>query len=158
MEAGDRIVLPATVKTLRVEGSRENRLGGHGDQVQWPIAVLRNGGSSDLSVVQGAESAIGDKLFAGPLVAEEDWCVLERRRQGIKIRIRLEPQKTPYLGLWICYGGWPEGPGTKQMCVALEPATAPVDSLAEMGGWSRTLGSGESYSWAMRVEIEVARG
>jgi galactose mutarotase-like enzyme len=153
VEAGDRILLPATVKTLRVEGSRANRLGAHGDEVQWPMAALRNGGSTDLSVVLGEESVVGDKLFAGPLGAEEGWCVLERPKQGIRLRIRFEPEKTPYLGLWICSGGWPDGPGAKQMCVALEPATAPVDSLAEVGVWSRTLNPRESDSWPMRVEI-----
>ena len=61
---------------------------------------------------------------------------------------------TPYLGLWICYGGWPDRPGSKQMCVALEPATAPVDSLAVTGPWSRTLAPGEWYTWPMTVEIQ----
>ncbi len=154
VEAGDRIVLPAAVKSLRLEGSRENRLGANGDEVRWPIAALRNGGSSDLSVVLSEESGVGDKLFAGPLGALEGWCTLERPRQGIRLRVEFDAALTPYLGLWICYGGWPEGPGAKQMCVALEPATAPVDSLAETGEWSRTLRPGESYSWRMRVEIE----
>lgn len=59
VEAGDRIVLPATIKSLRVEGSRANRVGVHGEEVEWPIAALNKGGSSDLSVVLGrkAESA-----------------------------------------------------------------------------------------------------
>jgi galactose mutarotase-like enzyme len=157
VEAGDRIVLPTTVKSLQVEGSRANRVGVRGDEVQWPIAALGKGGSSDLGVVLGEESGVGDKLFAGPLGAEEGWCALERPKQGIKVRIGFSPEKTPYLGLWICSGGWPEGPGAKQMCVALEPATAPVDSLAELGPWSRALNPRESYSWPMRVEIESGK-
>jgi galactose mutarotase-like enzyme len=154
VEAGDRILLPPAIRRLRVEGSAAVRLGAQGDEVIWPVAKMRDGSLADLSVVMGAESKVGDKLFAGPLGAGEGWCALERLGAGIRIRVCFEPAKTPYLGLWICYGGWPDGPGPKQMCVALEPATAPVDSLANVGAWSRTLGPRESFSWPMRVEIQ----
>jgi hypothetical protein len=72
----------------------------------------------------------------------------------VRIKVGFDAAATPYLGLWICYGGWPERPGPKQMCVAMEPATALVDSLAETGPWSRVLGAGGSFSWAMTVAIE----
>jgi len=36
----------------------------------------------------------------------------------------------------------------------MEPATAPVDSLAETGPWSRVLAPGESYRWPMTVAID----
>jgi galactose mutarotase-like enzyme len=153
-EAGDRIELPSSIETLRVEGSGGGRLGKGGDRVSWPIATLANGSGSDMRVVQGPESAIGDKLFAGPLSETENWCALERPKAGVRIRFGFDAAAMPYLGLWICYGGWPERPGAKQMCVAMEPATAPVDSLAETGPWSRELAGGESFSWTMTVAIE----
>jgi galactose mutarotase-like enzyme len=154
-EAGDRIVLPESIQTLRLEGSGAGRLGKGGDTVSWPEAALTNGNVCDLSVAQGPESEIGDKLFAGPLSGSENWCALERPSAGVRITVGFDPAATPYLGLWICYGGWPERPGPRQMCVAMEPATAPVDSLAVTGPWSRVLKVGESYSWAMTVEIET---
>lgn len=154
VQEGDRIVLPASIHTLRVEGSGGARLGKVGDSVSWPVATQANGSRADLSVAQGPQSGIGDKLFAGPLAAAENWCALERPRAGVQIKVSFDPAATPYLGLWICYGGWPERPGTKQMCVALEPATAPVDSLAQMGPWSRVLAAEKTFSWPMTVEIE----
>ncbi len=154
-EAGDRIVLPASIERLRLEGSGGGRLGQGGDTVSWPMATLANGSQSDMSVARGAESGIGDKLFAGPLTATENWCALERPRAGVAIRMRFDAAANPYLGLWICYGGWPERPGTKQNCVALEPATAPVDSLAATGPWSRVLAAKETFSWSMIVEMET---
>jgi galactose mutarotase-like enzyme len=154
VEAGDRIVLPDSINRLLLEGSGGGRLGKRGDGVSWPVATLANGSQSDLSVAQSAESGIGDKLFAGPLNAAENWCALERPRAGVVIRVRFDAAATPYLGLWICYGGWPERPGPKQMCVAPEPATAPVDSLAQTGPWSRLLAPGDCFSWPMVVEIE----
>ncbi len=154
VEPGDRILLPDSIHALRVEGSGGGRLGNAGNWVKWPIAELVGGGQTDLSVVQPPESEIGDKLFAGPLGSEQNWCALERPSAGVRIRVHFDPAATPYLGLWICYGGWPDRPGPKQNCVALEPATAPVDSLAQTGPWSRTLKPGETYSWPMHVQIE----
>ncbi len=152
---GDRIVLPPTITALRLEGSGDNRLGRNGDSVSWPIASLAGGGTTDLSVAQAPDSAIGDKLFAGPLSPDENWCALVRPSARVRIRFNFNPAENPYIGLWICYGGWPDRPGPKQTCVALEPATAPVDSLALAGPWSRVLEPGKSASWKMHVDLET---
>jgi hypothetical protein len=153
-EPGDRIVLPEAIRKLKVEGSGGERLGKGGGSVAWPIAALAHGGTADLSVVGRGDSGVGDKLFAGPLNASENWCALERVSAGLCVRVQFDAAATPYLGLWICYGGWPERPGPKQVCVAMEPSTAPVDSLATKGKWSRELAPGERFSWPMQVEIE----
>lgn len=152
---GDRIELPESIHRLRVEGSAGNRLGVQGDAVAWPVATLSNGSRTDLRVAQPPASGIGDKLFTGVLAAEENWCVLERPSAGVRIRVSFDPAATPYLGLWICYGGWPEQPGPKQNCVALEPSTAPVDSLALGGPWTRRLEPGESDVWRMLIDLEI---
>ena len=151
VQQGDRIVLPESIHSVRIEGSGGHRL--HGDSVAWPMANLTAGGTTDLSMVEAPDSGVGDKLFAGPLSKGQNWCALERGSIGLRVRVKFDPEATPYLGLWICYGGWPEKPGPKQVCVALEPSTAPVDSLG-VGPWSHELGPGESFSWPMDVEIE----
>jgi galactose mutarotase-like enzyme len=153
-EEGDRIVLPQSIRELRLEGSGGERLGKRGDVVTWPLATMADGGKTDLSVAQTPSSGIGDKLFAGPLSANENWCALERPKAGVRIKVGFDPAAMPYLGLWLCYGGWPDRPGPKQTCVALEPSTAPVDSLAQTGPWSRTLSRGESNSWRMEVDLQ----
>jgi galactose mutarotase-like enzyme len=155
VEQDDRIILPDSIKTLRLEGSGGNRLGKRGDEVQWPIAELATGFHADLSRAEAPDSGIGDKLFAGPLNSGDAWCALERPSAGVRIKISFDADATPYLGLWICYGGWPGRPGPKQVCVALEPATAPVDSLAFDGPWSRTLPPGEWSDWPMQVDLEI---
>ena len=152
---GDRIVLPESIRTLRLEGSGGERLGKGGATVEWPIAKLASGGQTDLSVAKAPDSGIGDKLFAGPLTAAENWCALERVSARLRIKVSFDSAVTPYLGLWICYGAWPDRPGPKQVCVALEPATAPVDSLAKTGPWSLTLNPGQSSLWTMHVDLEV---
>jgi galactose mutarotase-like enzyme len=154
-EEGDKIVLPDTIQELRLEGSGGGRLGQAGKQVGWPIAKLATSGKTDLSLIESPKSGIGDKLFAGPLSAKENWCALERPKAGIRIKFGFDPAATPYLGLWICSGGWPERKGPKQMCVAMEPATAPVDSLAITGPWSRKLDPGQSDFWTMTVDLQT---
>lgn len=154
VEPGDRILLPDSIHALLLEGSYGGRLGKGGTAVSWPIATLANGKKLDLSLAQPYSSGIGDKLFAGPLDGAQNWCALERPSAGICIRVRFDPFATPYLGLWICYGGWPDRPGPKQICVALEPATAPVDSLARTGPWSRVLAPSGFYSWPLFVDFE----
>jgi len=153
-EAGDRIVLPESIHELRLAYSREERLGQENDRVNWPMAALAQGGRTDLSLAQSPQSAIGEKLFAGPLTTQENWAALERPQIGLRIRFRFDPIANPYLGLWICYGGWPDRPGPKQTCVTLEPSTTAVDSLAQTGPWSKELAPGQSFSWPMIVEIE----
>jgi galactose mutarotase-like enzyme len=157
-EAGDRIVLPDSIREFHVESSGGDRLGKRGDLVSWPIATLADDSEVDLSLAQPPASAIADKLFAGPLTEQENWCALERPQAGVRIIVRFDPAATPYLGLWICYGGWPASPGPKQMCVAMEPSTAGADSLAEKGPWSRVLGPGECFRWPLAVEIETLEG
>lgn len=153
-EAGDRIILPGSIHSLRLEGSGGRRLGKNDDTVDWPVAKLAGRGMTDLSIAQSPDSGIGDKLFAGPLSLDENWCVLERPSARLRIKVGFDTAATPYLGLWICYGGWPDRPGPKQTCVAMEPATAPVDSLAETGLWSRELAPGACAEWTMHVDFE----
>ncbi|MDR3741647.1 MAG: hypothetical protein P4L40_21725 [Terracidiphilus sp.] len=153
-DEGDVLELPETVKALRLEGSGGNRLGKGGDTVAWPLAKLATGGTADLRVALKPDAGTGDKLFAGPLKASESWATLLRPKAGVRIRVSFDVTATPYLGLWICYGGWPDRAGLKQVCVAIEPATAPVDSLAIDGEWSRVLDAGQSFDWIMNIDLE----
>lgn len=153
VEPGDRILLPKTIQSVQVEASCSGRMGKPGTRVAWPTAALADAGRADLGVIQPPAAGIGDKLFAGPLAADENWCALERKSIGLRIQTSFDPAATPFLGLWLCYGGWPLRPGPKQMCIALEPATTPADSLAKAGKWTRTLPPGETATWTTAVEF-----
>lgn len=154
-EEGDILQLPGSIKSLRIEWTRHDRLDKSRGTVAWPLAKLTAGGETDLRIAPPAHSGVGDKLYAGPLAADENWVTLERPKAGVRLRIGFDAAATPYLGLWICQDGYPETSGPLQHCVALEPCTAPVDSLAVTGPWSRTLQPGESFSWPMTVDLET---
>lgn len=154
VEVGDTVVLPPSVAQVTVEGSAGNRLGAKGRVLDWPLAESASGERVNLSQAEGPESGIGDKLFTA--APAEGWAALERRRVGLRARIRFDPSLTPWLGLWLCYGGWPQGQALRQQCVAFEPSTAPSDSLAEAqrGGWARMLAPQQSTQWWMSASIE----
>ena len=154
-EEGDILSLPDSIKALRIEWTRNDRLDKSNGSAAWPIAKLTAGGETDLRVSAATHSGVGDKLFAGPLAATENWVALTRPKAGVRLRVSFDAAATPYLGLWICQDGYPEGSIPQQHCVAMEPTTAPVDSLAIAGPWSKTLASGESFAWPMTVDLEL---
>lgn len=153
-EEGDILHLPDSIKALKIEWTRNDRLDNSNGTAAWPLAKLTAGGETDLRISAPTHSGVGDKLFAGPLAPQENWVALERPKAGVRLRIGFDPAATPYLGLWICQDGYPEDGGLLQHCVAMEPCTAPVDSLAITGPWSRVLQPGESFSWPMSVELD----
>jgi galactose mutarotase-like enzyme len=154
VDPGDRIVLHEDQLQARVEGSAGNTLGPANELIPWPKVRRTDGTVSDLSTAQDPGSAIGDKIFIGPCGPADSWAALERLRLGLRITVRFDPKLTPYLGLWLCYGGWPETPGPKQVCVALEPTTANEDSLASAARWSQWLDPGETVTWPMELHID----
>ncbi len=152
VQEGDRIVLPETVHEVRVEGSSLAEL--PADLVSWPHAQLNNGQRIDLSMVGPRDGATSCKLFAGPLDA--GWCGLYRASLKLGIVLRFDPGQTPYAGLWISHGAWPENGGMQtQYTVALEPTTAPCDALDEAArrGQAQHLLPQAEFSWPLQLEV-----
>lgn len=156
VDRGDWVDLPPSVVRVDVEGSAHLRLGARHSSHAWPRTVNNRMEVVDLSVAGGIEDGTGDKLFA-PAPAE-GWAAVERVQPGLRVEVQFDPERTPWLGLWLCYGGWPEGKRNRQQCVAIEPCTAPVDSLVEAvaAGQARTLEPGESHEWPMRIQVMPA--
>lgn len=153
VDAGDLIVLPSSVQQVHVEGSAHGRLGVKGSVHRWPITELGGGEVVDLSRAGDVSDDIGDKVYAA--APREGWAVLERRRVGLRIRVGFDSECCSWMGLWLCYGGWPEGQANRQNCVALEPCTAPGDSLAAAleKRWARRLAPGQSALWRMTIAV-----
>lgn len=154
VEAGDRIVLPASVDKVFVEySSIDSLVNAHGT-CSWPTAHLAHGAHLDLSTVGPEDGATAHKLFAGPL--DVGWCGIYRTQLQLGIVMGFNPAQTPFAGLWICQGAWPSGSdGPKQYTVALEPTTAPCDALdraMKLGHAHHLLPQGE-FSWPVQFEV-----
>lgn len=153
VDGGDIVSLPKSTARVCVEASAHKRLGAKGTQLYWPLADLKSGAKVDLSTTGDISEGVGDKLYTE--APPEGWAAVERKNLGLRIFVEFDAALTPYMGLWLCYGGWPEGRGLRQQCVALEPCTAPGDSLAEAveKGWARKLAPGQADAWWMAITV-----
>jgi hypothetical protein len=109
-----------------------------------------------LSVQQVHVEGSGRKRL-GPAASVHSWPVTELPDGSAERLDLIGPAKSPWLGLWLCYGGWPEGQSERQYCVALEPCTAPMDSLAiaTEKGLANMLAPGQASQWWMRIEANL---
>lgn len=156
VDEGDVISLPNSTSWVCVEASAQGRLGAKGTQLRWPIADLQSGARVDLSSAGNIRDEVGDKLYAK--APREGWAAVERKNHRLRVVVEFDATLTPYMGLWLCYGGWPEGRGARQQCVALEPCTAPGDSLAEAikNGWARKLAPGQADAWWTSITVTAS--
>ncbi len=129
IDPGDRILLPPDVKAVRIESSRLQRLGDPGSVVAWPHPS-GPGSGFDLSRTDGIDAATAEMLYTDRLQA--GWCGLYRAQTGNGIILRFHPRQLPYLGLWLCYGGWPDDArNPSQYAVAFEPTVSPRGTLID---------------------------
>jgi galactose mutarotase-like enzyme len=150
VSAGDIIFLPNDVYELRLDYSRGNRLGNPGTIVSWPES--RSG--ILLDIAGSPASGTAEMFYTARL--SQGCCGLYRSATGQRLEILFDPQRLPYLGLWLCYGGWPDsGSGPRQFAVALEPTTSGCNTLsaAERSGSAVTLDAGRSFDWEIRFRI-----
>ena len=157
IEPFDRIHLPGSAKQVTAQASANGRLGLPGTTHNWPHTTnALDGQPLDLSLAGSPDDGVGDKLvLASPA---EGWCAIERKTLRTQLSLHYEAKQWPWLGLWICYGGWPDDPSAKKgYTVALEPCNLPVDSLADaLGqGGGALLGPGAEAAWSLRLETST---
>ena len=155
VEAGAEIILPPEVKEVEVEWSKDERFGKARDRCGWPRAAERSGRIVELNRVAPPSTGTADKLFTGPL--SEGFCGMFLPSRNEAIVLRFDPRQVPYVGLWICQGGWPESRADKQFTVALEPCSGRPDSLAEAMRRKEgvVLARGKKARWWMEIELNV---
>jgi len=145
IEPGDLVALPSEAETLQLAYSRTGRMGQLGDQVTWP--------GKEFDMVLPAETGEAEMLYTGKLSTGRCGLFRSARKQGLWVSFA--PHKLPYLGLWLCYGGWPGGSGPQQYAVALEPTTAPCGTLkqAQERGLAFQLAPKEDLEWELGFHL-----
>ena len=95
-----------------------------------------------------------DKLYTTAVA--DGWCGLRDPETGQAIALAFDPQRLPYIGVWINQGGWPLD-GAPCFNVALEPTCGYPDRLdvAHARGAAATVGPGEGQEWD--VELTFGR-
>jgi hypothetical protein len=166
LRPGWRICLPDGIR-VRVDWSRDERLGRLLDEHPWPHTVDRDGRPVDLSLILPEDAGLVDKLYTTRLT--EGWCALYDPETGEYTAFIFSLETIPYVGLSINLGGWPvDEPGYYNL--GLEPCRGFPDRLdhaLERGDYL-TARPGERLAWQMdlcvgitpdlRAEIERLRG
>jgi len=152
LQPGMRIVLPGGTR-IRVDWSRDDRLGKIWQEHAWPVTQDRHGSPVDLSLILGPEVERVEKLYTTPL--SQGWCALYDPQDRGFAAFAFSPQQVPFVGLSINLGGWPvEGAGYYNL--GLEPCSGYPDrlDLAMSTGVSPTLDPFSTVAW----EIDLLAG
>lgn len=148
---GMRILLPDGVNEVFVNGASHSELGTFGELRSWP----RLGSTFDFSQVQPKETGVAVKLFVPDLT--EGHCTLWEPVTGHALRFDWDPTEIPYLGLWLCYGGWPTDGRAGHLTIAIEPCTGMPDPLHEAWaqGCAASVKPGATLHWSLRLRSFV---
>ena len=91
---------------------------------------------------------------------QEGLCGIYREASAQVLEVSFDTGRLPFLGLWLCYGGWPsDGEVPRQYAVALEPTTSPCNTLvnAQRTNTAISLKAGETYDWEILFHRQEAR-
>ena len=145
---GSRIYLPSEVASLYVQWSSDGHLGERGAVCAWP-----GQDATRIDHVAGRSAGRAKKLFTDALRA--GWCAIVDGDSGEAVTFRFDPADTPFLGLWICEGGWPRSRAAKHHTVALEPCSGRPDALDEAARRKECwwLDAGIPRTWSLRVGL-----
>ncbi len=110
---------------------------------RWPLA-----GEVDLRNVPAAASRGREFLYVSDLPAP--WCAVEDRTADASLRMDFDARKTPYLWLFLSYGGWREC-----YTAVLEPCTNLPKDLGDAvrAGQSARLEPGSAFETVMTVTL-----
>jgi hypothetical protein len=131
---------------VRVDWSKDGRLGKMLDEHTWPLSSDSSGRRVDLSHILPESAGLVDKLYTTRL--SDGWCMLHDPQDGYYVALLFSPERIPYLGLSINLGGWPvDSPSYYNL--GLEPCIGYPDRLdvAIQRGDSVTIPAQASLTW-----------
>ncbi len=156
IQTGDKILLPDEVNEVFLNWSSNPAYGTYGDLLSWPNLNQNKShhkNSLDYSIVQ--EQALGEavKLFTHRLVSNQAGVYLKEKDETLLFHF--DPMKIPFLGIWLCYGGWPDNSDRKHFTVGLEPASGRPDSLAKAVSTEncKIIKGNETHEWYLDISL-----
>ena len=152
LEEGARLVLPEGARKAVVTFTLTGEMGRYGDEVDWPIATLPEGGRRDLRQIRPKHTRAADKYYFKNALPE-GWCALTYPHSGLTLALSFPVERVPYLGILPNEGGWQD-----LYNIFIEPATAPFDrpDLARMHGQCSSVAPHGIYE--LRLNLSIARG
>lgn len=152
LDAGARLAI-GRLDEVTVTSETGLDLATRGGLAGWPVAERREGGTIDLSEIQGVDASIALKAYADA----PSGLVIAYQPDGSGLVIDWDRRAAPALGVWIDAGGWPVGEARHQ--VALEPTTAPFDDLtaALAAGRAAWVRPGRDVRWWTTMSLVGSR-
>lgn len=150
VEEGDRIIMPAGTERLFLNWTSDKSIGSFGKYIK-----ISGSDSSDADFFKIKNAADGIALKGFTDLLEKGITGLYRSNKNESIFISFDINKLPYLGVWLCYGGWPVESGKKHFTVALEPTTGRPDSLSEAVRRKEcpVIKTGEEKKWQIEFSL-----
>lgn len=155
VSAGSQIITEP-LNTLLINWASDKMIGEFGDRIPWP-EVNMNGQSKRLDLVPNKSFGKTAKLFSGPL--QRGGAALYRADWDESVVFNFDTDKTPYLGLWLCYGGWPVDSERPHFTVGIEPATGRPDSLEEAmkRGEYMVVEAQSEFEWPLTITLQQGK-
>lgn len=151
VQEGDELLLPEEISNVVLNWSSDSELGSFGDRLEWPY--LADDNQLNFSFVQSENEKVAVKLFSDQLRVGK--AGLYRKKFDRSLALSFDVKQIPYLGIWLCYGGWPDSEHPRQYTVGLEPCSARSDSLAKAiaAGEQKTIKVAETQKWQLEISI-----
>lgn len=125
IEEGDRILFPPRMSEAIVYWASDEKRFGIGKRISMPVH-----GGLNLAEVQPKSSGWACKLFGYGANAGKTSLLKANLKE--QLTIAYDINKFPWLGIWLCYGGWPVDGRPGHYTIALEPTNAPSDHLPDV--------------------------
>lgn len=141
----DRIRLDGIASPVVTDGVLKHRMIRR-QQFDWPeVAEI----GLDLTKIMDSDTELALKIHAS--AEDRPSATVHGGRSAISFS--WAGPEVPTVGLWLNYGGWPQGGPVHH--IAVEPTTAGSDSLAsaEGRGEARLLEPGQTHSWRIGIAL-----
>lgn len=152
---GDQLLLPDEIKEVFLNWSSDSRLGSFGKKLTWPYLFSNDNEYKDVnfSTVQSGTLGKSFKLFTDRL--SNNKAGLYKSDKDETVLFHFNPKETPFLGLWLCYGGWPENESPKHFTVGIEPASGRPDSLSNAikESHSNIINGNQTHHWYLDISL-----
>ncbi len=153
---GDKILLPDEVSEVFLNWASNTEYGTYGDFLSWPTLNQNNKHHTeiiDFSIVQNRTFGKAFKLFTDKLISNQAGIYLKENDETLLFHF--DPKKIPFLGIWLCYGGWPDNSDRKHFTVGLEPTSGRPDSLAKAvsSETCKIIEGNETHQWYLDISL-----
>lgn len=152
IQPGDELLLSNEISDVLLNWSSDSTLGRLGTKLQWP-KIIDDNRNIDFNIVQDKSLGFAVKLYSKRL--KTGMAGLYRTQTDESFVLSFDVEQIPFLGIWLCYGGWPESGSKKQYTLALEPCSSRPDSLIKACQWGdqQEISPSTIKSWQLNVQI-----